>query len=114
VTTEGVTGAPGAPTPEHVTLRVVCAYAAAFVAFGLFVDGRVRVLHGLGQIVTTRDALLTDYFGIGGIGAGCVNAGVLTRGALLNGQGNSKAWQAQPRKLPGMSYARSIGSPVIA
>jgi len=25
------------------------------------------VLHGLVEIVTTRDALLTDYFGIGGI-----------------------------------------------
>jgi len=83
VTTEGVTGLPGAPTPEHVALRVVCAYAAAFVAFGLIVDGPERVLHGLLSIVTTRDALLTDYFGIGGIGAGCVNAGLLTLCACL-------------------------------
>ena len=35
------------------------------------------------QIVTTRDALLTDYFGVGGIGAGCVNAGLLTLCACL-------------------------------
>jgi hypothetical protein len=70
VTTEGASGAPGAPTPERVALRVVCAYAAAFVVFGFIVDGPERVLHGLAQIVTTRDALLTDYFGIGGIGAG--------------------------------------------
>jgi hypothetical protein len=72
-----------APLPERVILRVVCAYAAAFVVFGFIVDGPERVLHGLVQIVTTRDALLTDYFGIGGIGAGCANAGLLTLCACL-------------------------------
>ncbi len=79
----GVSGYSVAPLPDHVILRVVCAYAAAFVAFGFIVDGPERVLHGLVQIVTTRDALLTDYFGIGGIGAGCVNAGLLTLCACL-------------------------------
>ena len=34
-------------------------------------------------ILTTRDALLTDYFGVGGIGGGCVNAGLLTLAACL-------------------------------
>jgi hypothetical protein len=67
-----------APLPDHVVLGVMCAFAAAFVVFGFLVDGPVRVSHGIVQIVTTRDALLTDYFGIGGIGAGCVNAGLLT------------------------------------
>ena len=71
------------PTSDRVILLVVCAYAAAFVVFGLFVDGLDQVLRGLLQIVTTRDALLTDYFGIGGIGAGCVNAGLLTLCACL-------------------------------
>jgi hypothetical protein len=79
----GVSDSPAAPLPDHVILRVVCAYAAAFVAFGFIVDGPERVLHGLVSIVTTRDALLTDYFGIGGIGAGCVNAGLLTLTACL-------------------------------
>jgi hypothetical protein len=59
-------------------LFVVAAYAAAFVVFGLLVDGPDAVARGLVAILTTRDALLTDYFGIGGIGAGCVNAGLLT------------------------------------
>jgi hypothetical protein len=77
MTAAGVRDPPAAPLPDHVILRVVCAYAAAFAAFGLIVDGPERVLHGLLSIVTTRDALLTDYFGIGGIGAGCVNAGLL-------------------------------------
>jgi hypothetical protein len=79
----GVSDLPVAPHPDRVILRVVCAYAAAFVAFGFIVDGPERVLHGLVSIVTTRDALLTDYFGIGGIGAGCVNAGLLTLCACL-------------------------------
>ncbi len=83
MTTAGATEAPIPPAPGHAALRVVCAYAAAFVAFGLIVDGPVSVLHGLLRIVTTRDALLTDYFGIGGIGAGCVNAGLLTLGACI-------------------------------
>jgi hypothetical protein len=79
----GVSDSPVAPLPDRVILRAVCAYAAAFVAFGFIVDGPERVLHGLLSIVTTRDALLTDYFGIGGIGAGCVNAGLLTLCACL-------------------------------
>jgi len=79
----GVSDSPVAPLPDRVILRVVCAYAAAFVAFGFVVDGPERILYGLLQIVTTRDALLTDYFGIGGIGAGCANAGLLTLCACL-------------------------------
>jgi hypothetical protein len=63
---------------DKVILRVVAAYAAAFVVFGFLVDGPVAVARGLVTILTTRDALLTDYFGIGGVGAACVNAGLLT------------------------------------
>ena len=76
-------GDPIRPVSDGVIVGIVCAYAAAFVAFGLLVDGPGAVLHGLAEIVTTRDALLTDYFGIGGIGAGCVNAGLLTLCAAL-------------------------------
>ena len=50
------------------------------LAFGLVVDSPDQIVRGLWEILTTRDALLTDYFGIGGIGAGCVNAGMLTLG----------------------------------
>ncbi len=62
---------------DGVILRIVCVYAASFVVFGLLVDGPTSVLHGIAEIVTTRDALLTDYFD-NGIGAACVNAGLLT------------------------------------
>ena len=74
---------PVVPVTERFILRVVAGYATAFVVFGLAVDGPSAVLHGLGEILTTRDALLTDYFGIGGIGAACVNAGLLTLCACL-------------------------------
>jgi hypothetical protein len=74
---------PVRPVPESTILLVVAGYAAAFVLFGLAVDGPAKVLHGLVEIVTTRDALLTDYFGVGGIGAACVNAGLLTLCACL-------------------------------
>jgi Protein of unknown function (DUF1576) len=63
---------------DRVILLTVCAYAAAFVVFGFVVDTPERIFVGLIEIITTRDALLTDYFGAGGIGAACVNAGVLT------------------------------------
>ncbi|MGD9924191.1 MAG: DUF1576 domain-containing protein, partial [Pseudorhodoplanes sp.] len=68
---------------DHLILGIVAAYACAFVAFGLLVDGPATVLRGLVEIVATRDALLTDYFGIGGKGAACVNAGLLTLAACI-------------------------------
>ena len=43
----------------------------------------IAAARGLVAITTSRDTLLTDYFGIGGIGAGCVNAGLLTLCACL-------------------------------
>jgi len=78
MTAVGTNHSPVEPLPDRVVLRIVAAFAAAFVVFGFVVDGPQQVLHGLFEIVTTRDALLTDYFGVGGIGAACVNAGLLT------------------------------------
>jgi hypothetical protein len=64
--------------PDHLILLIVAGFAASFVLFGLLVDGPAAVARGLIAIITSRDTLLTDYFGVGGIGAGCVNAGLLT------------------------------------
>jgi hypothetical protein len=69
--------------PDNVILLVVASYAAAFVVFGFLVDTPAAIARGLVAITTSRDTLLTDYFGIGGIGAGCVNAGLLTLCACL-------------------------------
>src|SRR5262245_43009939 len=71
------------PVSDHIILLVVALYAAAFVVFGFLVDAPADVVRGLVAITTTRDALLTDYFGVGGVGAGCVNAGLLTLCACL-------------------------------
>ncbi|MCZ7566608.1 MAG: DUF1576 domain-containing protein [Burkholderiales bacterium] len=77
----------GNPAPREISdrliLGVVALYAAAFVGFGFLVDTPSAVARGLVAILTSRDTLLTDYFGIGGIGAGCVNAGLLTLCACL-------------------------------
>lgn len=74
---------PASITPDQTILRIVAAFAASFVLFGFVVDTPAEILHGLIAICTSRDTLLTDYFGVGGIGAGCVNAGLLTLAACV-------------------------------
>lgn len=80
---------PGSPAIEvqrlsgDQTLAAVCACAAAFILFGLAVSGPVEVFHGLVRIVMVRDTLITDYIGVGGMGAAFVNAGLLTLLAAL-------------------------------
>jgi Protein of unknown function (DUF1576) len=74
---------PPRATPERTILLIVAAYAAVFVLFGLVLQPPAALLAGLANIVTTRDALLTDYFGVGGVGGGCVNAGLLTLAAAF-------------------------------
>jgi hypothetical protein len=64
--------------PDGVILLVVAFYAASFIVFGFLVDTPAGIARGLVAITTSRDSLLTDYFGVGGIGASCVNAGLLT------------------------------------
>lgn len=68
---------------DRLILLVIAGYAALFVVFGFLVSGPTAVFDGLVAITTSRDTLLTDYFGVGGIGAGLVNAGLLTLAACL-------------------------------
>jgi Protein of unknown function (DUF1576) len=63
---------------DRLILRIIFSYALAFIVFGFLMSSPNEILHGLLQIITTRDALITDYMGVGGIGAACVNAGLLT------------------------------------
>jgi hypothetical protein len=75
------------PLPAHsgdgVVLLIIALYAGVFVAFGFVLDTPEEILKGLIAITTSRDTLLTDYFGVGGLGAGLVNAGLLTLVACL-------------------------------
>lgn len=74
--------AAGAPEPlrrsDRQLLLIVALFPLAFIAFGFCVDSPAAIWRGLGAIATSRDTLITDYIGLGGIGAAFVNAGLLT------------------------------------
>ena len=69
---------PGRSLSEGGLLLVVSSIAASFVVFGFVVSGPAAVFEGLIKIMFARDTLITDYVGVGGIGAAFVNAGLLT------------------------------------
>lgn len=66
------------PTSRNTVLLIVSLFPLAFIGFGFFVDTPATILRGLASILTSRDTLITDYIGLGGIGAAFVNAGLLT------------------------------------
>ena len=66
------------PSQDTLILAIVTAYAATFIVFGLAVDGPGEVVRGIAAILASRDTLLTDYFGIAGIGGSLVHTGILT------------------------------------
>ena len=59
-------------------LLVLALFPAAFLLFGFSVDAPISIFRGLAAILTSRDTLITDYIGVGGMGAAFVNAGLLT------------------------------------
>lgn len=63
---------------EHGILLLISFYEMAFIIFGFWIESPGNVFLGLVKIITTQDALLTDYIAIGGMGAAFVNAGLLT------------------------------------
>ena len=72
----------GAVTPlqcsSRTLLGIVALFPLALIAFGLAVDSPRDIYHGLIRILSSRDTLITDYIGLGGMGAAFVNAGLLT------------------------------------
>ena len=82
-TTNAGSQGPPQPVGDRTILIIVAAYALAFVVFGFLVQGPSGVLSGLPDILLSRDTLLTDYMGLGGIGAATVNAGLLALCACL-------------------------------
>lgn len=69
---------PGQSLSNRLILRIIVSYALTFIVFGFLMSSPGEILNGVIQIITTRDALITDYMGVGGIGAAFVNAGLLT------------------------------------
>ncbi len=64
-------------------LGLVALFPLAFIATALVLQSPRELLDGLVNILTTRDALITDYMGLGGIGGALLNAGLLTLVALV-------------------------------
>lgn len=63
---------------DSLILAIVAIYAASFIVLGLAMDGPEVVVRGIAAILSSRDTLLTDYFGIAGVGGSLVHAGTLT------------------------------------
>jgi hypothetical protein len=63
-------------------LLIVSMFPLVFVLFGFIVDPPETIFRGLLAILTSRDTLITDYIGLGGMGAAFVNAGLLTLMAI--------------------------------
>ncbi len=52
-------------------------YALSLILFGFLFDSINNIFHGLYKIIIEPDVLITDYIGIGGIGATFTNSGLL-------------------------------------
>jgi Protein of unknown function (DUF1576) len=63
-------------------LALMSAFALAFVATGFALDTPQAIGQGLLRILSSRDTLITDYMGLGGVGAALVQAGLLTLAAI--------------------------------
>jgi len=69
-------------TPQSISdfrlVSMVGTYVFIFIVFGFIMSSPSEIFIGLLKIITVRDALITDYIGVGGMGAAFVNAGLLT------------------------------------
>jgi hypothetical protein len=68
---------PGRALSGGQMLGLFALFASSFVVFGLLVSPVHEIARGLGAILFSRDTLITDYIGVGGMGAAFVNAGLL-------------------------------------
>ena len=66
------------PSSNRRRLLIVALFPLAFVIIGLALGTPQAIARGLLAIVGSRDTLITDYIGLGGIGAAFVHAGLLT------------------------------------
>lgn len=57
---------------------ILAGYAFSLILFGFLVNSPQEIALGLQKIITSPDTLITDYIGVGGLGATLVNSGTLT------------------------------------
>jgi hypothetical protein len=58
-------------------------YAISLIIFGLVVDTAKNIAKGIYKIINEPDILITDYIGVGGLGASFVNAGLIALISIL-------------------------------
>ena len=63
---------------------ILAAYAFSLILFGFWINTPQEIALGLQKIITSPDTLITDYIGVGGLGATLVNSGTLTLIVLFN------------------------------
>ena len=66
------------PITNSIKIKVLTLYAISLLVFGFLMSTPSEILIGLKNILTQPDTLITDYIGIGGMGASFVNSGLLT------------------------------------
>jgi hypothetical protein len=66
------------PFKLNMTYYVLIAFSLVQIIFGLTQDTPIEIILGLQSILSNPDTLVSDYFGVGGIGASFVNSGLLT------------------------------------
>jgi hypothetical protein len=58
-------------------------YAMSFIIFGFIIDSAKDIFKGLFRIIREPDILITDYIGVGGMGAAFVNSGLIALVSIL-------------------------------
>lgn len=71
------------PSLNNAKLLVSAFYVGALIIFGFLVDTPLEIIYGIQAIITSPDTLITDYMGVGGIGAAFVNSGLLSLIVLI-------------------------------
>ncbi|WP_432666962.1 DUF1576 domain-containing protein [Wukongibacter baidiensis] len=63
---------------NNIRYTIVTLFALSLVIFGFLVDTPKEIFQGVYTILKEPDTLITDYIGLGGMGAAFVNSGLLT------------------------------------
>ena len=73
--------------PQHTRyetmLPFLWGYAVLLFLVGLLMDSPSNLIAGLGKIIVTEDALITDYVLVAGTGAALINASLVTAVSIL-------------------------------
>ncbi|PRX21806.1 uncharacterized protein DUF1576 [Orenia metallireducens] len=83
---------------ENLKFNILVTYNLLLIVFSFIFDNYKNILLGINKIIRSSDILITDYLGIGGLGATFFNAGMLGLLALF-------LLKVEKSKLNGISIA---------